>query len=74
MGWFLYAFAADQNYGFSDRVQCKVPIFTPCKCDEVVSPVGKEIMVTPTVQCGGADLEDVDPTGLLRRKLVGQLA
>ncbi len=73
MGRFLYAFTAGQRYSPLERMQCEVS-FTPCKYDVVVSPPGKNITVTPAAQCGGADVFDVDPTGRLKCKLVGEIS
>jgi len=72
MGRFLYAFTAGQNYPSLEKMQCEV-FFMPCEYNVVVSLPGN-ITVTPAAQCGGTDVMDVDPTRLLRRKIVGELS
>jgi len=72
MGRFMYAFTAGQTYPSLEKIQCEV-FFTPCEYNVVVSLPGN-ITVTPAAQCGGTDVMDVDPTQLLRRKVVWELS
>jgi hypothetical protein len=72
MDRYLYAFAAGTEYAVLNQIQCEVS-YTPCEFHVVVSPLGRNITVTP-VQCGGTDVIDVDPTGGLRCRIMTEPA